>query len=70
VQSVQYKGASLLWFLDWCHERGIHRVPKIIRAVLQRYQRYPFHAIGRNGRPLSVQSQCNRLTAIRTWFGS
>lgn len=22
TQSVQYKYASLLWFIDWCHERG------------------------------------------------
>ena len=36
--------------------------------MLQRYQRHLYHAVGRNGKPLSIQSQCNRLTAIRTWF--
>jgi len=67
-QSVQYKRASLLWFLDWCRERGIEHIQAITRPVIQRYQRHLYHAIGRNGKPLSVQSQCNRLTAIRTWF--
>lgn len=38
------------------------------RPVLQRYQRHLYHAVGRNGKALSIQSQCNRLTAIRTWF--
>ena len=68
TQSVQYKRASLLWFLDWCKERGIERIADITRPVLQRYQRHLYYAIGRNHKPLSVQSQCNRLTAIRTWF--
>jgi integrase/recombinase XerD len=67
-QSVQYKRASLIWFLDWCRERGIERIHEITRPVLQRYQQHLYHALGRNGKPLSVQSQCNRLTAIRTWF--
>ncbi len=68
TQSVQYKRASLIWFLDWCKERGIERIHEITRPVLQRYQRHLYHALGRNGKPLSIQSQCNRLTAIRTWF--
>lgn len=67
-QSIQYKQAALHWFIDWCHERGIDRVQDVTRPMLQRYQRHLFHQIGRNGKPLSVQSQCNRLTAIRTWF--
>lgn len=68
TQSVEYKHASLRWFLDWCHERGIQRITDITRPVIQRYQRHLAYANGRNGKPLSVQSQCNRLTAIRTWF--
>ena len=68
AQSVVYKQAALGWFIDWCRERGITRIEAITRPVLQRYQRHLFHAAGRNGKPLSVQSQCNRLIAIRTWF--
>jgi len=68
VQSVQYKRASLIWFLDWCKERGIVQIQEITRPVLQRYQRHLYYAIGRNQKPLSIQSQCNRLTALRTWF--
>jgi len=68
TQSVQYKRASLLWFLDWCKERGIERIGEITRPVLQRYQRHLYYAVGKGDKPLSIQSQCNRLTALRTWF--
>ena len=68
AQSVVYKHAALTWFIAWCRERGIRRIEAVTRPVLQRYQRHLFHAAGRNGKPLSVQSQCNRLIAIRTWF--
>ena len=68
TQSVQYKYASLGWFIDWCHERGIDRIEQITRPILQRYQRHLYHAISRSGKPLSVASQRNRLTAVRTWF--
>ena len=68
TQSVEYKRASLMWFLEWCCERGITRIQDITRPVLQRYQRHLFHAVGRNGKPMSIAGQCNRLTAIRTWF--
>lgn len=62
------KHASLIWFIEWCHERGIERIEQITRPVLQRYQRHLYYAISRSGKPLSVASQRNRLTAVRTWF--
>jgi integrase/recombinase XerD len=68
TQSVEYKYASLVWFIDWCHERGIERIEQITRPILQRYQRHLYYAISRSGKPLSIDGQRNRLTAIRTWF--
>jgi integrase/recombinase XerD len=67
-QSVQYKYASLGWFIEWCKERGIDRIEQITRPILQRYQRYLYYAISRSGQPLSIQSQRNRISAVRTWF--
>ena len=67
-QSVQYKYASLSWFIEWCHERGIDRIETITRPTLQRYQRHLYYEISRSGKPLSIDSQRNRLTAVRTWF--
>ena len=67
-QSVQYKHASLKWFIEWCQERGIDNIETITRPVIQRYQRHLYYQISRTGKPLSVQSQRNRLTAVRTWF--
>jgi integrase/recombinase XerD len=68
MQSVQYKYAALSWFIEWCHERGIERIEMITRPILQRYQRHLYYAISRSGKPMSVASQRNRLTAVRTWF--
>ena len=68
AQSVQYKYASLRWFIEWCEERGIERIETITRPILQRYQRYLYYALSGRGKPLSVQSQRNRLTAVKTWF--
>ena len=65
---MQYKYASLIWFIEWCHERGIERIEQITRPILQRYQRHLYFALSRSGKPLSVASQRNRLTAVRTWF--
>ena len=36
--------------------------------MLQRYQRHLAQVTGRGGRPLSIATQRNRLTAVRTWF--
>ena len=68
TQSIQYKYASLGWFIEWCHERGIDKIEQITRPILQRYQRHLYYEISRSGKPLSVASQRNRLTAVRTWF--
>jgi len=68
AQSVAYKHTALCGFIDWCQQRGIERIEQITRPVLQRYQRYLAQAPARGGRPLSVASQRNRLTAIKTWF--
>ncbi len=67
-QGVEYKFVTIGWFIEWCHERGIERIEEITRPVLQRYQRHLFTAVRKNGKPLSIASQRNRLTAIRTWF--
>jgi len=68
VQSVRYKEASVGWFIEWCQERGIERIEHVTRPVLQRYQRHLATLELPNGKPLSVQGQRNRLTAVRTWF--
>jgi integrase/recombinase XerD len=58
----------LLWFLEWCGQRGLIRPSEITKPILERYQRYLFHYRKKNGDPLSFRSQFNRLVAIRAWF--
>jgi len=68
AQSIAYRVASLKHFITWCEARGIVRIEGITRPVLQRYQRHLAQVTGRGGRPLSIATQRNRLTAVRTWF--
>jgi integrase/recombinase XerD len=58
----------LLWFLEWCGQRGLIRPGEITKPILERYQRYLFHYRKSTGDPLSFRSQYNRLVAIRAWF--
>jgi integrase/recombinase XerD len=67
-QSIAYRVASLNHFITWCQARGIVRIEAITRPVLQRYQRQLAHVTGKGGKPLSIATQRNRLTAVRTWF--
>ena len=67
IQSVEYSMPPGL-VSGLVQGAGIDRIEAITRPILQRYQRYLYYAISRSGKPLSVASQRNRLTAVRTWF--
>ncbi|MBV5097558.1 site-specific tyrosine recombinase XerC [Tenebrionicola larvae] len=56
-------------FLLWCEERGLEQAGDISLRELEQYQRYLYQRPGRGGKPLSVTSQINYLTALRGLFG-
>lgn len=58
----------LLWFLEWCGQRGLLRPGEITKPILARYQRSLFHYRKPNGRPLSPRTQHGHLTSLRGWF--
>lgn len=66
--TVTFKGMALKAFAAWCEERGTTRVVEVTRPILQRYQRYLYHAISRGGKPMSAGAQFNRLMAVRGFF--
>lgn len=56
------------WFIDWCNERDIQHPQAVDRAVLEAYQRWLFHYRQKNGHPLKVRTQLERLSVVRGLF--
>ena len=67
-KTIRGREFFLLWFLEWCGQRGLIRPSEITKPILERFQRYLFHYRKKNGDPLTFRSQYNRLVAIRAWF--
>ena len=55
-------------FFAWLNERGITRLNEVTRPILERYSKHLHYALNRSGRPLSIGSQSNRLTTLRSFF--
>ena len=68
TQLIAYRGMGLSQFATWLNERGITRISEVTRPILERYAKHLHYALNRSGRPLSLDSQRNRLTAIRHFF--
>ncbi len=58
----------LLPFVIWCEDRGVMNAPQVSLAVLEGYQRSLAGYRKADGKRLAVNSQLNRLTAIRMLF--
>lgn len=58
----------LLPFVQWCELRGVMRAVQVTVSVLEGYQRYLVSYRRTNGKHLTVQSQLQRLSAIKVWF--
>ena len=64
-RTVATREASLKVFIAWCAERSIAEPAEISRALLERYRRHLYYARSRSGKPLSLATQHNRLTAVK-----
>ncbi len=59
---------AILRFITWCDSRGLDRPQDITRPILERYQRHLYHYRKHNGAPLSIVTQLNLLTPLKSWF--
>lgn len=60
---------ALRQFAIWCAERGVLRPAEVTRPIIERYQRFLFHAINsRTDRPYSVSTQTGIINHIRMFF--
>lgn len=68
-RTLHDRRVHLGYFFDWCEERGLTRPSEITKPIIERYQRYLFHyRKQRDGKPLPVRTQHQRLVPIRTYF--
>jgi integrase/recombinase XerD len=68
LRTVEQDEKILRYFIVWCEERGVSTPQEVTHPILERYQRWLYLYRKKNGLPLSVASQKDRVAPIRTWF--
>jgi len=75
LEALNYKPATLeflrrnlLYFLEWAHERDLDHPEQVTRPVLESYRRHVFRLRKKNGKPLGIKSQKDRLQVIKQFF--
>jgi integrase/recombinase XerD len=68
-EMIESRRRLLIGFMSWCEQRDLLYPRQITRSILESYQRWLFHYRKKNGMPLSIPSQIQRLIAIRGLFG-
>jgi integrase/recombinase XerD len=66
--TIKNRRGHIVFFVGWCHDRGLTEPVEVTRPILEHYQRYLFHYRQKNGKPLTFRSQLARLVPIRMWF--
>lgn len=67
ASTVITRQRALKRFIDWCEARKLE--PEAITlAAIERYQKHLFHARKRDGAPLALATQAQRLLPINAWF--
>lgn len=59
---------ALGWFARWCEARDLQSPTEVDRRILETYQRWLFHYRKTDGQPLKVETQSQRLSALRNFF--
>jgi integrase/recombinase XerD len=61
---------TLRQFAAWCEARGLGTPDVITKPILQRFQRYLYHyrKMKSDGRALTLSTQIQRLTMVRSFF--
>jgi integrase/recombinase XerD len=67
-RSIESRAEILGYFAGWCEERGLLRPQEVTRPILQRYQRWLFYYRKKNGQPLGISTQYERLVVVTTFF--
>ena len=68
VRSVESHERHLAVLAGWLLERSVTRPSEVTRPMLQRFQRWLFWYRKRDGRPLSIGMQADRIDVARSFF--
>ena len=68
ARTVEIRDINLRRFIHWCDERGLDQPQDITRPILERYRRHLYYYRKKNGEPLSLSSQCQRLEPVKAFF--
>jgi len=68
TQTITIRNNHLRRFMRWCDERDLDSPTDITRPILERYQRHLYYYRKKNGQPLSLATQCQRLEPIKAFF--
>ncbi|MEQ1828931.1 MAG: phage integrase N-terminal SAM-like domain-containing protein [Pirellula sp.] len=63
-QRVKY----VRWFALWCIERGATKPGDVVKALVERYQRYLYNHRDAKGKPMSFPSQHKHLSHVKSYF--
>ncbi len=68
ASTIESRRRAIVFFVVWLTERNITRPVEVTFSMIERYQRHLFHYRKRNGQPLTLRSQAQRLTPLRAFF--
>ena len=63
------RARTLSYFFKWCDEREVKLASEVTRPILKRYQKALYYHRQKDGKPLNVSTQAQRLVALRMFFG-
>ena len=66
--TIQGKRGYLKYFAHWCLERSIDRPESVTHPLAERYQRHLHQHRKVDGKPLSIGSQRQRMTAVKMFY--
>jgi integrase/recombinase XerD len=68
TSSVRTYAHCLSLFTNYCTERGVDDPERVTPELVEAYQRHLYQARKRNGEPLSVRTQSQRVMAVKLLF--
>jgi integrase/recombinase XerD len=66
--TISVRRRYLGYFFNWCDDRSLENVDQFSRPVIERYQKHLYLYRKKNGLPLGISSQKNRLSTMRNFF--
>jgi len=66
--TISQRAKYVRWFALWCIERGATKPGEVVKALVERYQRYLYNHRDSKGKPMSFPSQHKHLSHVRSYF--